>query len=47
MEITPMVSMEAVTSEAHRHRLRANDRFAAGALCAAHKRSGVDMRGLE
>ena len=47
MEITPMVSMEAVSSEAHRHRARTNDRFAAGALRAARERGGVDMRGLE
>ena len=47
MEITPMVSMEAVSSEAHRHPARTNDRFTAGALRAARERGGVDMRGLE
>ena len=38
--------MEAVSSEAHRHRARANKRFAAGALCAARERGGVDVCGL-
>ena len=47
MEITPMVSMEAVSSEAHRHRARTNERFTARALRAARERGGVDMRGLE
>ena len=47
MEITPMVSMEAVSSEAHRHRAHTNERFTAGALRAARERGGVDMRGLE
>ena len=46
MEITPMVSMEAVSSEAHRHRARANDRFTARALRAARERGGVDVCGL-
>ena len=46
MEITPMVSMAAESTEAHRHRARANKRFAAGALCAARERGGVDVCGL-
>ena len=46
MEITPMVSMEAVSSEAHRHRARTNERFTARALRAARERGGVDVCGL-
>ena len=41
-----MVSMAAESTEAHRHRARANKRFAAGALCAARERGGVDVCGL-
>ena len=45
MEITPMVSMEAVSSEAHRHRARTNDRIASAPPHAPRDADRHDLRG--